>query len=126
MAKSAEHPCSPAVRSGATGVQGWGWGVSGQTKERKENTDGSPLTETPGSQYLPFTEIPKEVHDAAETLFIYFERQGMRRWEFSHVADRRLVVELERQRDTLKAELKEAVADLLRADQREFKEGGEG
>jgi len=63
------------------------------------------LGELPCSQYIPFVEIPEEIHAAAQTLNIYFEKQGMREWEFSYLADRRLVTKLERKRDELKAAL---------------------
>jgi hypothetical protein len=59
-------------------------------------------TSKPCSQYLPLMEIPPEVHAAAETLFIFFETKGMREWQFSHVAARRLVVNLERQVEELR------------------------
>jgi hypothetical protein len=64
----------------------------------KDPTGGccSPL---PCSQYIPFVEIPEEIHAAAETLYFYFEKHGMRHWEFSYVADRRLVTKLERELD---------------------------
>lgn len=61
---------------------------------------GGDCPSAPCSQYISFMDIPPEVHAAAETLFSYFERQGMREWEFSHVADRRLVGKLERERDS--------------------------
>ena len=53
----------------------------------------------PCLQYIPYVDIPEEVHAAARTLNIFFEKQGMREWEFSHLADRRLVTKLERERD---------------------------
>lgn len=56
----------------------------------------------PVSHHLAFTDIPKEVHEAAETLYHYFEKRGMHLWEFAHVADRRLVVALQRQCAVLK------------------------
>jgi hypothetical protein len=72
----------------------------------KENTQaGSDCSSTPCSQYIPFMEIPPEVHAAAETLFIFFEKAGMRGWQFSHVADRRLVVNLERQVEDLRTQI---------------------
>lgn len=74
-------------------------------ESQAEVPTGEGLVSPPCSQYLPLSDIPPEVHEAAETLFVFFEQQGMRRWEFSHVADRRLVSELEGQRDAFKAEL---------------------
>lgn len=70
--------------------------------ETNASSDSSPL---PCSQYLPLSQIPTEVHAAAETIFTFFERQGIREWEFSHIADRRLVGKLERERDAYKSEL---------------------
>lgn len=58
-----------------------------------------------GFSYLSMEEIPSEIHDAVNKIHIYFEKQGMREWEFSHLADRRLVVKLERERDAYRAEL---------------------
>ena len=49
------------------------------------------------NQYIPFVEIPHEIHAAANTLNSYFEQQGLREWEFACVADRRLVTKLERE-----------------------------
>jgi hypothetical protein len=63
------------------------------------------LDETPCSRYIPFVEIPEEIHAAAQTLHIYFEKQGMREWEFSYLADRRLVTKLERERDAYREQL---------------------
>jgi hypothetical protein len=60
---------------------------------------------SPCSQYIPFVDIPEEIHAAAQTLHIYFEKHGMREWEFSYLADRRLVTKLERERDEFKAAL---------------------
>jgi hypothetical protein len=51
------------------------------------------------SQYIPLQDIPSEIHAAAETLHTFFEKQGMQNWEFSHVADRRLVDSLKHERD---------------------------
>jgi hypothetical protein len=59
------------------------------------------------SHYIPLMAIPSGVHEAAQTLHNYFEKQGMREWEFSAVADRRLVTKLERERDELRKELEE-------------------
>jgi len=64
------------------------------------------------SQYIPFVEIPPEVHSAAETLFMFFEKAGMREWQFSHVADRRLVVNLERQVEHLHNQIYAANSDM--------------
>jgi hypothetical protein len=47
-------------------------------------------------------DIPEEIHAAAKTLHIYFEVHGMQEWEFSYLADRRLVTKLERERDAMK------------------------
>lgn len=55
-------------------------------------------------QYIPFVNIPEEVHAAALALQFYFEQQGQREWQFSAVADRRLVSKLERERDEARAE----------------------
>lgn len=60
----------------------------------------SPSSGIPAN-YIAFNDIPEEVHRAAETLNSYFERQGMREWQFAGVADRRLVNVLERERDRL-------------------------
>jgi hypothetical protein len=73
-----------------------------------DNTAGSDCPSTPCSQYISFMEIPPEVHAAAETLFIFFEKAGMREWQFSHVADRRLVVNLERQVEDLRTQISSA------------------
>ena len=63
------------------------------------------LALTPSSgipaNYIPFNDIPEEVHRAAQTLNSYFERQGMREWQFAAVADRRLVNAMERERNGL-------------------------
>jgi len=59
------------------------------------------LETPPRSQYLPLGEIPVKVHEAAETLFTFFEERGFREWQFSHVAARRLVVSLERKIEEL-------------------------
>ena len=72
-----------------------------QTQQR----GGEGFDAAPCSAYIPFTEIPSSVLKAAETMYIYFEKQGMREWEFSYVADRRLVSKLERERDDLKSAL---------------------
>jgi hypothetical protein len=76
------------------------------------NTAGSDCPAATCSQYIPFMEIPPEVHAAAETLFLFFEKEGMREWQFSHVADRRLVVNLERQVEDLRAQVSSANAEL--------------
>lgn len=60
------------------------------------------MSDTP---YTPFTHLPTEITDAAETLHVFFEKQGMRGWQYSHVADRRLVDELERELNAAKAEI---------------------
>ena len=63
------------------------------------------MTDTPETddlaspKYLDLSEIPASVNQAAETLFMFFEEKGMKSWQFSYVADRRLVVQLERERD---------------------------
>jgi len=57
------------------------------------------------SQYIPFVDIPEEVHAAALALQFYFEQQGQREWQFSAVADRRLVSKLERERDEMRSAL---------------------
>lgn len=83
-----------------------------------ENTDTPPKADCPSapcSQYIPFIEIPPEAHAAAETLYIFFEKAGMREWQFSHVADRRLVVNLERERDEAREEVKELIYIAERA-----------
>jgi hypothetical protein len=60
------------------------------------------MSDTPTPlHYIPFVNIPEEVHAAALALQIYFEQQGQREWQFSAVADRRLVNKLERERDAL-------------------------
>lgn len=52
-----------------------------------------------GIQYAPLEleKVPPEIDEAAETLFTFFEKAGVRDWQFSHVADRRLVWKLESQ-----------------------------
>ena len=60
------------------------------------------MSDTP---YIPFTHLPTEVTEAAETLHVFFEKQGMREWQYSHVADRRLVNKLERELNAAKAAL---------------------
>jgi len=60
------------------------------------------MSDTP---YIPFTHLPTEVTEAAETLHVFFEKQGMREWQYSHVADRRLVNKLERELNAAKANL---------------------
>ena len=57
------------------------------------------------SQYIDPSKIPMDIHRAAELLNVFFEKNGMREWEFSSVADRRLVAKLERERDALKDRL---------------------
>jgi hypothetical protein len=59
--------------------------------------------------YIPLNRIPEEISNAAQTLHVYFETQGLQEWEFSYVADRRLVIKLERERDAALA----ANAELL-------------
>jgi len=59
-------------------------------------------------QYIPFVNIPEEVHAAALALQFYFEQQGQREWQFSAVADRRLVSKLERERDEMREAIREA------------------
>lgn len=71
------------------------------------------MTPTP-SQYIPFVNIPEEVHAAALALQIYFEKQGQREWQFSAVADRRLVNKLERELIEAKAE-NEAMREAINA-----------
>jgi hypothetical protein len=66
-------------------------------------------------QYIPFVNIPEEVHAAALALQFYFEQQGQQEWQFSAVADRRLVSKLERERDALKAEIESIHADIKAA-----------
>jgi hypothetical protein len=58
----------------------------------------------PPPQYIPFVNIPEEVHAAALTLQHYFEQQGCQEWQFSAVADGRLVGKLERELNAAKAE----------------------
>lgn len=69
------------------------------------------MSETP---YTPFTHLPTEITDAAETLHVFFEKQGMRGWQYSHVADRRLVDELERDLNAAKAEIADNLALIKR------------
>lgn len=83
--------------------------------ETNQATKTPALVAAPCSQYIPFVDIPEEIHSAAQTLHIYFEKQGMREWEFSAVADRRLVTKLERERDELKARLDMANAENPKA-----------
>jgi predicted nucleic acid-binding Zn-ribbon protein len=74
----------------------------------------TPETDAPHPlQYFTLVDIPKEVYAAALALQFYFEQQGQREWQFSAVADRRLVSKLERERDEAKAQLKQAYDDLL-------------
>lgn len=49
--------------------------------------------------YNPLSSL--DILEAAETLHVFFEKQGIREWEFSHVADRRLVDKLERENHEL-------------------------
>lgn len=63
--------------------------------------------------YLPFSYIPPEINEAAEKIHLFFEKQGMREWQYSHVADRRLVNKLEHELNAAKVQLKEAHTDLL-------------
>lgn len=58
----------------------------------------------PKYDYISFLDIPPEIYQASEALFVYFEKKGMREWQFSHVADRRLVNNLERQLEELRAQ----------------------
>ena len=58
-------------------------------------------------QYIPLNGIPKHIHEAAQSLNHYFEKEGMRYWEFCSVADRRLVNKLERERDEAREAFKE-------------------
>jgi len=78
------------------------------TPETNQLKTGSGCPTPTCSQYIPLMEIPPEVHEAAETLFVFFEKAGMREWQFSHVADRRLVVNLERQVEDLRAQISSA------------------
>jgi hypothetical protein len=55
--------------------------------------------------YIPLNPIPEEISNAARTLHVYFEKQGLREWEFSYVADRRLVIKLERELNEANKEL---------------------
>jgi len=66
-------------------------------KEELESGTGEHSGASNCSPYIPFVDIPEEIHAAAQTLHIYFEKQGMREWEFSYLADRRLVTKLERE-----------------------------
>ena len=66
------------------------------------------MSDTP---YIPFTHLPTEITEAAETLHVFFEKQGMREWQYSHVADRRLVNKLERELNAAKAN---PVVDVVR------------
>ena len=59
------------------------------------------------ANYIPLDKIPEEVLQAAETLNNFFESQGMKYWEFSYVADRRLVSKLERENKDLLEKLNE-------------------
>lgn len=56
---------------------------------------------SPCSQYIPFMDTPDEIHASAKILHRFFEIQGMSEWEFSAVADRRLVVKLKRENERL-------------------------
>ena len=38
--------------------------------------------------------LPPEINEAAQALHVFFEKQGMREWQYFHVADRRLVNKL--------------------------------
>ena len=59
--------------------------------------------------YISLNHIPEEISNAARTLHVYFEIQGLQEWEFSYVADRRLVIKLERELNSALA----ANAELL-------------
>jgi hypothetical protein len=61
----------------------------------------------PCLQYIPFTDVPEEIHAAAQIIHTYFAKQGVQEWEFSYIADRRLVTKLERERDELRSALLE-------------------
>jgi len=61
-------------------------------------------------QYIPLNGIPKHIHEAAQSLNHYFEKEGMRYWEFCSVADRRLVNKLERERDEARERERVAIA----------------
>lgn len=74
--------------------------------------------------YLTFSLLPPEINEAAETLHMFFEKQGMREWQYSHVADRRLVNKLETDIAELNERLIErqetlmaAIVDLKKATQ---------
>jgi len=64
--------------------------------------------------YIPLNRIPEEISNAARTLHVYFETQDLREWEFSCVADRKLVIKLERELNealTANAELLERLQE---------------
>jgi len=74
----------------------------------------TPETDAPHPlQYFTLVDIPKEVYAAAVALQYYFEQQGQREWQFSAVADRRLVDKLERELNEARAQLKQAYDDVL-------------
>jgi hypothetical protein len=52
--------------------------------------------------YIHGNDLPSEIYDAAQTLNTFFEKQGIRYWQFCDVADRRLVTKLEQERDEAK------------------------
>ena len=59
---------------------------------------------------IRFDEMPPpEMREAADKLHSYFELRGSREWQFSHVADRRLVLRMEKQATQLR-ELNDALA----------------
>ena len=61
------------------------------------NENKTPRTDDEPFNYIPLGEIPAEVHSAANVLNVFFETKGMREWQFSAIADRRLVNRLERE-----------------------------
>ena len=76
---------------------------------RKMNTQIEP--ESKG--YLSLGDIPPEVLQAAKTLNDFFDMKGMTHWQFSYVADRRLVNRLERENEELKSRISTLINEWL-------------
>ena len=56
----------------------------------------TPESDANPPRYIPLKKIPPQVQISAETIRSYFDEMGMREWEFSGVADGRLVSDPER------------------------------
>jgi hypothetical protein len=66
----------------------------------------------------PNINVPPEIYAAAETLHLFFAKEGHREWQFDHVAARSVVTKLEQEkRDLIKecAAFREALTNLDRA-----------